>query len=85
MNVGDIVALECLGDIPGNRFLDGRTADPANEDVGLVRSSPPKIHRDFIASCDHGSMVACNAATVKHRCSSSYSRAEVHSLKPRTC
>ena len=38
MNVGDIVALECLGDIPGNRFLDGRTADPANENVGLVRS-----------------------------------------------
>jgi hypothetical protein len=33
MNVGDIVALECLGDIPGNRFLDGRTADGT---VGLA-------------------------------------------------
>jgi hypothetical protein len=40
VNIGDIVALECLGDIPGNRFLDGRTA---NGTVGLApnRNIPP--------------------------------------------
>jgi hypothetical protein len=33
LNIGDHITLECLGHIPGNRFLDGRTA---NGTVGLA-------------------------------------------------
>jgi len=37
-NNPNIVALKCLGDIEGNRFLDGRTGDGS---VGLAKSTDP--------------------------------------------